>query len=41
MIAVGGVSTERIAPLKVALYPNLVNTLITEHVTARALVGES
>ena len=41
VIAVGGVSRARIAPLKVALDHGLVNTLITDHITARVLVGDS
>ena len=40
VIAVVGASRERIAPLKVALDHSLVNTLITDHITARVLVGE-
>lgn len=41
VIAVVGASRERITPLKVALNHGLVNALITDHVTAKVLVGES
>ena len=39
VIAVVGASTERIAPLKVALDHRLVNTLITDDVTAKLLLA--
>ena len=41
VIAVVGASRERIFPLKVALDCGLVNTLITDHITARELLHES
>ena len=41
VIAVVGASRERILPLKVALTHGLVNTLITDHITARELLHES
>ena len=41
VIAVVGASRDRISPLKVALDHGLVNTLITDHITARVLVSES
>jgi DNA-binding transcriptional regulator LsrR (DeoR family) len=41
VIAVVGASRERVLPLKVALNHCLVNTLITDHITARELLYES
>ena len=41
VIAVVGASRERITPLKVALNHGLVNTLITDHITAKVLVSQS
>ena len=41
VIAVVGVSRERISPLKVALTHGLVNTLITDHITAKELLREA
>ena len=41
VIAVVGASRERISPLKVALTHRLVNTLITDHITAKELLREA
>ena len=41
VIAVVGANRDRIPPLKVALTHGLVNTLITDHITAKELLRES
>ena len=41
VIAVVGASRERVSPLKVALTHGLVNTLITDHITAKELLRDA